>query len=165
MEFPIRFKCLFLFFASLAPVALCATVDGTTTTSRDPKVLQREISDAARRASLDPKLVRAVISVESNFNPKAESSKGAMGLMQVRDQTAGECHIHDPFHALNNLMGACECLRMLINRYQGDLKLALAAYNAGPSNVDRFKGIPPFHETREYVRKVLAKYEKYKKEK
>ncbi len=122
-----------------------------------PEMLEK-ITDAARRASLDPKLVQAVIKVESNFQLLATSHKGAMGLMQVMSRTARECQIKDPYHAMNNLMGACDCLRKLINRYQGDLKLALAAYNAGPGNVDRYKGIPPFPETQAYVKKVLSIY-------
>jgi len=126
-----------------------------------PKLIQ-SIEDAASRSFLDPKLVQAVIAVESNFNPHATSPKGAMGLMQVMPKTADSCEVHEPHHAVNNLMGACECLRKLINRYQGNLSLALAAYNAGPSNVDRYKGIPPFPETKSYVKKILEKYSKLK---
>lgn len=127
-----------------------------------PKLLQ-SIEDAARRSYLDPKLVEAVIAIESNFNSKATSHKGAMGLMQVMPKTADSCEVHEPYHAVNNLMGACECLRKLINRYRGNLKLALAAYNAGPSNVDKHRGIPPFPETRAYVKKILSKYSELKK--
>jgi soluble lytic murein transglycosylase-like protein len=127
----------------------------------NPKLLQ-SIEDAAKRSFLDPKLVQAVVSVESNFNSKATSHKGAMGLMQVMPETADACEVHEPHHALNNLMGACECLRKLLNRYQGNLALALAAYNAGPSNVDRYQGIPPFPETQKYVRKILGKYQQMK---
>jgi soluble lytic murein transglycosylase-like protein len=132
--------------------------------ARDPSLLIR-IKDAAQRSALDPKLVQALIQVESNFKAKATSKKGAMGLMQVMQATADECEIHDPYHAVSNLNGACECLRKLVNRYQGNLNLALAAYNAGPANVDRFKGIPPFPETRAYVKKVLRIYESLKNKK
>lgn len=117
------------------------------------------IQDAARRASLDPRLVKAVIQVESNFKTKIESSKGAKGLMQLMRPTADELDVHDRTHALNHLMGACEYLRKMINRYRGDLKLALAAYNAGPNAVDKYKGIPPYRETREYVKKILKIYQ------
>ena len=130
--------------------------------SRDS--LRRQIRDAALRSALDPKLVEAVVRVESNFKANARSHKGAMGLMQVMPGTADECEIHDPFHATNNLMGACACLRRLINRYRGNLQLALAAYNAGPANVTRYKGIPPFPETQEYVRKILSIYAKLRRE-
>jgi len=128
-----------------------------------PAHLSQKIHDAATRASLDPHLVEAIIKVESNFSAKATSKKGAMGLMQVTEATADQCEIHDPYHEVDNLMGACEYLRLLMNRYQGNLKLALAAYNAGPSNVDRYKGIPPFPETQSYVQQVLSLYEKLKR--
>ena len=117
------------------------------------------IQDASRRASLDPNLVKAVIQVESNFKTKIESSKGALGLMQLMRPTAEELEVHDRTHALNHLMGACEYLRKMINRYRGDLKLALAAYNAGPHAVDKYKGIPPYPETRQYVKKILRIYQ------
>ncbi len=124
--------------------------------------LREKIRDAAHRSALDPLLVEAVITVESGFKPKATSPKGAMGLMQVMPKTADECGIHNAYHAMNNLMGACECLRRLINQYQGNTRLALAAYNAGPHNVARYKGIPPFPETVHYVKKVLSIYEELK---
>lgn len=124
--------------------------------------LEQKIRDAAFRASLDPLLVQAVVEVESAYQPHATSKKGAMGLMQVMPETADQCDIHAPYNPLNNLMGACECLRRLINRFQGNLKLALAAYNAGPSNVEKYQGIPPFPETIQYVRKVLGVYGKLK---
>jgi soluble lytic murein transglycosylase-like protein len=124
--------------------------------------LRQKIQDAALRSHLDPLLVEAVVAVESNFKARATSHKGAMGLMQVMPRTADECDIQNPYHATNNLMGACECLRRLINRFQGNLKLALAAYNAGPSSVDKYGGIPPYPETMDYVKKILRKYEALK---
>lgn len=126
-------------------------------------LLETQIRDAAARSSLDPRLIKAVIAVESNFKTHATSRKGAMGLMQVMPKTAEVQGIRQPYHATDNLMGACEYLRMLINRYRGRLELALAAYNAGPSNVDRYQGIPPFPETQAYVKKILALYEKSKR--
>lgn len=125
--------------------------------------LEVKIQDAARRASLDPLLIKAVISVESNFKPRATSRKGAMGLMQVMPQTAEAQGIRQPYHPSDNLMGACEYLRSLVNRYRGSLELALAAYNAGPRNVDRYQGIPPFPETQRYVKKILQIYKRSKK--
>ncbi|MBI4404283.1 MAG: lytic transglycosylase domain-containing protein [Deltaproteobacteria bacterium] len=120
------------------------------------------IRSAALRSLLDSKLIEAVITVESNFRPNAKSEKGAMGLMQVTPRTADQCEIHHPYHAANNVMGAAECLRKLINRYKGNLKLALAAYNAGQTAVDKYRGIPPYPETQNYVAKVLALYKKLK---
>lgn len=120
--------------------------------------LDEKIKDAAMRAHLDHRLVEAIIQVESNFNFKALSPKGAQGLMQVMPSFSDECEIRSAFHPVDNLMGACDCLRRLINRYRGNLKLALAAYNAGPSQVDKFKGVPPFKETKLYVERVLKIY-------
>ncbi|NBX83112.1 lytic transglycosylase domain-containing protein [bacterium] len=125
--------------------------------------LETQIRDAAARSSLDPLLIKAVIAVESNFKTHATSPKGAMGLMQVMPKTAEAQGIRQPYHPTDNLMGACEYLRTLINRYRGRLELALAAYNAGPSNVDRYQGIPPFPETRAYVKKILNLYERSKR--
>lgn len=120
--------------------------------------LLAEIKIAANHAALDPKLVQAVIAVESNYTANAVSPKGAEGLMQVMPATGEECGIQGPYHTMNHLMGACQCLRKLINRYRGNLKLALAAYNAGSGAVARHNGVPPFRETREYVKKVLRIY-------
>lgn len=150
---PVFFNLLALFYLTLS----------TTSFSALSSKLLQNIEDAAKRSYLDPKLVQAVIAVESNFDSKATSHKGAMGLMQVMPKTADICDVHEPHHAVNNLMGACECLRRLINRYRGNLSLALAAYNAGPTNVDRHKGIPPFPETKAYVKKILSKYSELKR--
>lgn len=124
--------------------------------------LHEKIRDAALRSSLDPLLVQAVVEVESGYKRRATSKKGAMGLMQVMPDTADHCDIQDPYNTVNNLMGACECLRRLINRFQGNVRLALAAYNAGPHNVQKYQGIPPFPETISYVKKVLGIYSKLK---
>lgn len=123
------------------------------------KKIVDSIEIAAHRFNLDPKLIEAIVKVESNFRSTATSKKGAMGLMQLMPLKANECEVFSPYHGLNNLMGACQCFRQLINRYRGNLELALAAYNSGPSNVDKYDGIPPFRETEEYVKKVLSLYE------
>lgn len=148
----------------LGSIILFISISVFATASPSSSLLE-SIKDAAKRSSLDPKLVEAVVAVESNFNPYATSHKGAMGLMQVMPSTADDCEVHEPYHAVNNLMGACECLRRLINRYEGNLKWALAAYNAGPTNVDRYQGIPPFPETQSYVAKILKKYTQLKRRK
>lgn len=128
-----------------------------------PHPLDQRIEDAAIRSSLDPALVKAVIQVESNFQSQITSQKGAMGLMQVMPKTAEAHGIQQPYHPTDNLMGACDYLRKLINQYRGNLELALAAYNAGPKNVDRYGGIPPFKETQAYVSKVMKIYQQLKK--
>ncbi len=118
------------------------------------------IRRTAKLHQLPPALVKAVIRAESNFDPAARSHKGAMGLMQLMPQTAREMGVGDPWRAEENIRGGTRYLRAMVNRF-GDVRLALAAYNAGPHNVDRYKGIPPFEETQEYVRRVLAYYRKY----
>jgi len=121
-----------------------------------------KIQEAALTWGLDPKLVQAIISVESAYTTRAISPKGAMGLMQVMPKTADSVEIHQPMHALSNLMGACQYLRQMLNRFRGNTKLALAAYNAGPHNVIRYKGIPPFPETQKYVKKIMSLYRRGK---
>ena len=114
--------------------------------------------EAARRHGLDPALVLAVVGVESAFRPDAVSPKGAQGLMQLMPATAVSLGVTDPFDAAANLDGGAKHLQELVERYRGDLKKALAAYNAGAGAVDRHGGVPPYAETRAYVGKVLERY-------
>lgn len=114
-------------------------------------------SEAAKK-NLDPLLVKAVIHVESGENPDALSSKGAMGLMQLMPGTAKALGVKDPFKPQDNVTGGVKYLSQMVDRFRGRLDLALAAYNAGPSAVERFRGIPPYGETRNYVTKVMTAY-------
>jgi soluble lytic murein transglycosylase-like protein len=118
------------------------------------EVVHRE----SERFGLDPQLIRAVIRVESNEDPKAISSKGAQGLMQLMPDTARELGVRDAFRPHENVRGGITYLASLIERFRGRLDLALAAYNAGPGAVERHGGIPPYPETQEFVRKVLDIY-------
>jgi soluble lytic murein transglycosylase len=114
----------------------------------------------AREHSVQPALVKAVIAAESNFDPAAVSRKGARGLMQLMPHTAEALGVGDPFQPAENVRGGTRYLRHMLDRY-GDLERALAAYNAGPSAVDRFGGVPPYPETRDYVKRVMTYYRVY----
>jgi soluble lytic murein transglycosylase-like protein len=120
--------------------------------------LRQLASDAARRHGLDPALVQAVVSVESGFRPDAVSPKGAQGLMQLMPTTAASLGVKNPMDPSANLDGGSRYLQSLVTQYGGDLKRALAAYNAGPGAVSRYGGVPPYRETRQYVDKVLRRY-------
>ena len=117
-----------------------------------------EILQAAERYGVEAKLVEAVIGVESAFNPWAVSRKGARGLMQLMPQTASLLGVRNSFSPGQNIEGGVRYLRHLLDRYRGNLPLALAAYNAGAQAVDRYRGIPPYPETHEYVQRVLRVY-------
>ncbi|MBA4394064.1 MAG: hypothetical protein C0407_10970 [Desulfobacca sp.] len=113
------------------------------------------IRAACRKHSLDPALVKAVIHAESRFDPLAVSPKGAVGLMQIGPDTARELGIKDPFNPKNNIDGGVQYLKDLMDTFKGDKKLALAAYNAGPTQVYRHNGVPPFKDTKKYIKQVI----------
>lgn len=121
-----------------------------------PGPYDEAIREAALRSGVDPKLVKTVMLVESNFNPRAVSRKGARGLMQLMPETARRFGVSDRFDALENIRGGVEYLALLLKLFPGDVALALAAYNAGENVVARYAGVPPYAETREYVRRALV---------
>lgn len=140
-----------------APVRL------TTSTQRRLADYEEHIEAAALRYRIPPALVRAVMHVESAFDPTAVSSAGASGLMQLMPQTAREMYVADIFDAKDNIEGGTRYLRVLANEFDGDMVKMLAAYNAGPEAVKKYDGqVPPYAETQAYVRKVLALYFQYK---
>jgi len=120
--------------------------------------LEGLVREAAARHGLDPALLRAVVAVESAFEPRALSRKGAQGLMQLMPATAAELGVSDAFDPVQNLDGGSRHLRALLERFDGDLERALAAYNAGAGAVARHGGVPPYRETRDYVGRVLGRY-------
>jgi len=109
---------------------------------------------------VDPKLILSIITAESNFEPKAKSPKAAMGLMQLIPQTAERFNVRNAYDATQNIKGGLSYLRWLLSYYRGDVTLAVAAYNAGEKAVDRYKGVPPYAETRQYVKRVMELYER-----
>jgi soluble lytic murein transglycosylase len=133
-------------------------LDGYSTDRYDSIIRQ-----AARRYNLDFELVKAIVKVESNFNPRAVSRSGALGLMQIMPFNLGPLDIENPYNPWQNIMGGSRFFRQILNRFNGDVKLALAGYNAGPNSVARYGGIPPFRETVNYVRKVMRCYRRYKR--
>lgn len=120
--------------------------------------LERLLEQAAERHQIDPLLVRAVVAVESAWDPRAVSPKGAMGLMQLMPERAAALGVSDPFDPEQNLDAGVRHLRKLLERYDGNLELALAAYNAGPGAVDRNGRVPNIPETLDYVRKITEAY-------
>ncbi len=119
----------------------------------------RELVDRlSREHGLDPRLMDALIRVESGYDPRAVSHKGAMGLMQLMPATASRLGVRNPFDPEQNVRGGMREFARLVEVYRGNLKLALAAYNAGEGAVSRFRGVPPYRETRNYVSKILTIY-------
>ena len=121
--------------------------------------IDHHVAEAAKFYELDQRLIQAVIQVESNYNPLARSPKGAQGLMQLMPGTAKDLEVGDAYNPRQNIIGGSRYLRYLLDLYNNDLQLALAAYNAGPERVNQYQGIPPYLETRNYIQKVLRKYQ------
>ncbi len=126
--------------------------------SKDTTDYHSIVHEKAAVYNIDPSLIKAVIKTESNWNSRAVSRKGAMGLMQLMPATASEMNVLNPFSPEENIEGGTRYLKYLLERFNGNLTLALAAYNAGPRTVEKFRFIPPITETKQYVSKVLSLY-------
>jgi len=140
---------------SAAAKIVAANFRGTASTAAD---IDSAIEQAAARHNVDPNLVRAVVKVESNFNPNAVSRKGAMGLMQLMPSTARQLKVNNPFDPEQNVDAGVRHLKQLLESYGGDVRLTLAAYNAGAGAVARSSGVPHFAETQNYVRRITSLY-------
>ena len=119
------------------------------------------IKQASKRFSVEPSLIKAVIRAESAFDHRAVSRKGAEGLMQLMPQTANAMDVEDTFNPEENIFGGTRYLSLMLERFRNDIRLAVAAYNAGPESVEEYKGVPPFPETKSFVEKVLRFYKQY----
>ena len=120
------------------------------------------ITDASEQTGVDSRLLKAMIKAESDFNTRAVSKKGAMGLMQIMPENFKMLDLENPFDPMQNIRAGARYFQQLYKRFNGKLALSLAAYNAGPTAVDRYKRIPPYQETEEYVRRVLRYYRTFK---
>ncbi|HEY3037109.1 MAG TPA: lytic transglycosylase domain-containing protein [Pyrinomonadaceae bacterium] len=151
-----------IFSPAFAPVVAAQqveTIPGDVPLSGDCD-LDWIIFRAGERAGVDPRFIHAVIKQESRYNPKAVSHVGAQGLMQMMPDTAKRFGLKDPFDATENVEAGTKYLKWLLKRFDGDVSLALAGYNAGEGSVDKYKGMPPFNETQNYVKKIVSNYGK-----
>ena len=120
------------------------------------------IDQAAERFNLDSSLLKAVIKAESDFDHRATSKKGAQGLMQLMPDTSSDMEVQDPYNPEENIFGGARYLGILLERFKNDLSLALAAYNAGPEKVEANNGVPPYRETKTFIKRVMNYYKQYK---
>ena len=142
--------------SSANTTAANATSSGSVSS---PENLEEYFKEASETYGVDINLLKAIARQESNFNPSATSSAGAMGVMQLMPSTAKGLGVTNAYDAQENIMGGAKLMAQNLKKYNGDVSLALAAYNAGSGNVDKYGGIPPFKETQNYVKKVLGYYQ------
>jgi len=132
--------------------------------NRYPTRYDRLIKEISQKYNVNPALVKAVIKAESDFNPYAVSKKGARGLMQLMPKTMKDLKVYDPFHPRDNINGGVKFLKRMLTRFNNNIPLSLAAYNAGAETVEKYEDIPPYQETQHYVKKVLNYFDRYRQE-
>lgn len=154
------YQLLFTYIATCYACNVNSAIDFATI-ALNLTAYRDEVAAAATEFGVDPALLRAVIHAESAFNPNAISDKGAQGLMQLMPATASDLGIGSPFDVAQNIRGGAHYLAILLHQFNGDQRLATAAYNAGAQNVQKYSGIPPFDETRVYVDRVATLYRRY----
>lgn len=137
-------------------------VNGLASAPVPPEQIESLVQQNASIWQVDPALVKAVIANESSFNANATSPVGAQGLMQLMPETAASLGVRNPYDPAQNVAGGTRYLRQLLDKFNGDVKLAVAAYNAGPAAVDKYGGVPPYAETQGYVSNVLGSYDRYR---
>jgi soluble lytic murein transglycosylase-like protein len=154
------YQVLFTYISTCYACNLHSTVNWRST-ALNREAYRSEVAAAATEFGVDPALLRAVIHAESAFNPNALSNKGAQGLMQLIPGTASDMGVNNPFDVSQNIRGGAQYLAGLLKEFKGDERLATAAYNAGPQNVLKYNGVPPFDETRVYVDRVATLRQRY----
>ncbi len=137
------------------------TYDGSKPVGQYIKDYEDIIHKASKRYGVDVSLIKAVIKAESDFDQHAVSSKGAQGLMQLMPGTADSMDVDDPFDAKDNIHGGTRYLSLMLERFKNDMRLALAAYNAGPERVAEYRGVPPYQETKTFIDRVLNYYSQF----
>jgi soluble lytic murein transglycosylase-like protein len=155
---------------AMNPQMLSKLDPASQTEQRPPSISGRKaehlyhmfIIQTANHYQIDPALIKAIIMAESGYNTKAVSNRGAKGLMQLMPETAQSLGVEDIFNPHQNIAGGVQYFKQMVNRFNGDLKLALAAYNAGSRNVRNYNGVPPFKATHTYIKKVFKYYQLYK---
>jgi soluble lytic murein transglycosylase-like protein len=156
-----RYQVLFTYISTCFACDVHSTVNfASTKLNRD--AFRAEITAAALEFGVDESLLRAIVHAESAFNPNALSNKGAQGLMQLMPGTADDLGVDNPFDATQNIRGGAQYIAQQLKNFQGDEKLAMAAYNAGPGNVTKYGGVPPFDETQVYVTRVATLRDRYR---